>query len=182
MPLALSLKSDDATAGAITSLWDQASTLEDAPSMRSLNYPPHITFAVYDFLPPGEQLAIATLQRVAKGRSAIELAFDRISTFEGPPLILWADPEPKDVLREIHEQIHSAIDPGLCRPYYRPGSWAPHCTLAMRTLPDRNRDALAFAGRFRGGIRVVFDAVDCVRLEPLNVVAELRLRSPVTQR
>jgi 2'-5' RNA ligase len=182
MPFALSVKSVNATADAIVSLWDQVSAFEDFPSMRALNYPPHITFAIYDSPAASEQLAIAAMRRIARERPAIELSFDRIRTFDGPPLILWAAPEPREALREIHDQIHSAIDPKFCRPHYRPGNWVPHCTLATRTLPDRNPDALALAGAFRGSLRVVFDVVDCVRLEPLNVVAESRLHSPVTQK
>ena len=175
MPFALSLKSVNATADAIMSLWDQVSAFEDFPSMRALNYPPHITLAIYDAPGASEQLAIATLAKAARGQAAIELCFGRIRTFDGPPLILWADPEPKTALREIHDQIHAAIDPGLCHPHYRPGSWVPHCTLAMRTRPDRNQDALAFAGAFSESLRIVFDVMDCVRLAPLQVVAEARL-------
>jgi 2'-5' RNA ligase len=179
MPFALSVKSRDTTAGAIMSLWDQVGTFEDFPSMRAQGYPPHITFAIYESPNANEQAAIATMERVTRGRPAIELSFNRIRTFDGPPLILWADPEPKDVLREIHGQIHAAIDPGLCHPHYRPGSWRPHCTLATRIRPDRNPDALAFAGAFRGRLRVIFDAMDCVRLAPLEVAAEIRLRAPL---
>jgi hypothetical protein len=54
----------------------------------------------------------------------------------------------------------------------------PHCTLAMRTAPCRNPDALAFAAAFRGGIHVAFDVVDCVALQPLQVVAEAPLNAP----
>ena len=175
MPFALSLKSVDATADAIMSLWDQVSAFEDFPSMRALAYPPHITLAIYDSPGASEQLAIATLEKAARGQAAIELCFGRIRTFDGPPLILWADPEPKTALREIHDQIHAPIDPGLCHPHYRPGSWVPHCTLGMRTRPDRNQDALAFAGAFGESLRIVFDVTDCVRLAPLQVAAEARL-------
>jgi hypothetical protein len=95
MPFALSLKSVNATADAIMSLWDQVSAFEDFPSMRALTYPPHITFAIYDSPTVSEQLAIATLEKAARGRAAIELCFDRIRTFGGPPLILWPIPNPR---------------------------------------------------------------------------------------
>jgi 2'-5' RNA ligase len=175
MPFAVSLRSRDRTADAIMSLWDQASAFEDSPSMRALGYPPHITFAIYDSPDASEQAAIDALQKVAKRRPAIELSLDRIRIFEGSPLILWADPKPKTPLREIHARIHAAIDPRLCRPHYRPESWMPHCTLATRIVPDRNPDALAFAGAFHGRLRVVFDVMDCVRLAPLQVMAEAPL-------
>lgn len=182
MAFAVSLKSVNASAETIVSLWDRASAFEDSPSMRGLSYPPHITFAIYDAADASEQVAIATIKSMAERRSDIEIAFDRIRTFDGPPLILWADPAPRQTLHELHHLMHSAIDPKFCRPHYRPGRWVPHCTLAMRTLPDRNADALAFARDFRGRLRVVFDVIDCARLDPLNVVAEARLHPAAAQR
>ena len=67
MPFAVSVKSANATADAILSLWDQVGLFEDSPSMRALNYPPHITFAIYDAPAVTEELAIAAM----KGRAGI---------------------------------------------------------------------------------------------------------------
>jgi hypothetical protein len=92
---ALSLSSSNASAAGITSLWDELSAFEDQPSMRALNYPPHIAFAVYDAPRVREELATAIMRQAATGRTAIEIGFDRISHFPGPPLVPWADPEPK---------------------------------------------------------------------------------------
>ena len=175
MALALSLSSSNASAAAITSLWDELSVFEDRPSMRTLNYPPHITFAVYDAPDVTEKLATALMRQTANGRAAIEIGFNRIRHFPGSPLILWADPEPKQALLEMHQHIHSEIEPELCRSHYRPGSWSPHCTLATRILPDHDAEALAFADGFRGGVRVIFDRIDCVQYPPVRVLAEAGL-------
>ena len=176
MAFALSLSSSNASAAAITALWDQTSAFEDQPSMRALNYPPHITLAVYDAPGVTEELVTAVMQLAATGRTAIEIGFDRIDHFPGPPLVLWADPEPKQALLEINRRIHASIDPALCREHYRPGNWIPHCTLAMRTLPDRNAEALTFAARFQGRVRVTFDRIDCVEFPPVRIVAATRLQ------
>jgi 2'-5' RNA ligase len=93
-------------------------------------------------------------------------------------LVLWAEPEPRELLFEMHRQIHAAIDPALCRPHYRPGNWIPHCTLAMQILPDRTADALALANDFRGSVRASFDIVDCATFPPVRVVAEAKLDQP----
>src|SRR5438105_3978877 len=114
MPFALTVKSHDVTGEASMSLLDEASAFEAFQSTRALGYSTHITFAIYDSADASEQAAIGALERVATGRPAIELSFERIRTFDGPPLVLWADPEPKTALREIHDQTHAAIDPGLC--------------------------------------------------------------------
>jgi 2'-5' RNA ligase len=175
MALALNLRCGNATAGAIVSLWDRAGVFEDLPSMRALQYAPHFTFAIYDSSDVTEDLATAAMMQAARERSAVEIAFNRIRTFAGPPLVLWAEPEPTEMLFEMHRQIHAAIDPAVCRPHYRPGNWVPHCTLAMRTLPDRTADALAFANDFRSGIRASFDIIDCVTFLPVMVLAEVKL-------
>ena len=52
----------------------------------------------------------------------------------------------------MHQAIHAVIDPSLCRPYYRPGAWVPHCTLGMAIPPERRAAAEAFAGSFAGGL------------------------------
>ena len=178
MPFALSVKSVNASAGAIMSLWDHVSVFEDSPSMRALDYPPHITLAIYDAPEVSKEMAIAAIGNAAQGRRSIEITFNRIRTFDGPSLILWADPEPKEVLLEMHRKIHSTISPEFCRTHYRPRNWKPHCTLAMRTV--RNAGARAFAAAFHGGIHVAFDVVDCVALQPLKVVAEAPLNAPGT--
>src|SRR5258708_21965497 len=178
MPFALGVKSVNASAGAIIALWDQVSIFEEVPSMRALNYPPHITFAIYDAPEVPKEMAIAAMERAAQGRSTIEITFNRIQAFDGPSLILWADPEPKEVLLEMHQKIHSAISPEFCRTHYRPRNWMPHCTLATRTAASRNADALTCAKGFRGGSRVIFDVADCIALQPLKVVAEIRPNAP----
>jgi hypothetical protein len=71
--------------------------------------------------------------------------------------------------------IYNVIDPMLCRPYYRPGFWVPHCTLGMNIRQDRRAEAMAFVQNFRGGIEAVFDVIDCVTFPPLRVTAERRL-------
>jgi hypothetical protein len=141
MPFALSVKSVNASAGAIVSLWDQVSVFEDSPSMRALDYPPHITFAIYDAPEVSKEMAIAAIENAAQGRRSIEITFNRIRTFDGPSLILWADPEPKEVLLEMHRKIHSAISPEFCRTHYRPKGLdaALHARDAHGFLPKRGR-------------------------------------------
>jgi hypothetical protein len=48
MALAINIRSDNATAVEIERLWDQVAAFEDEPSMRTLGYRPHLTFAIYD--------------------------------------------------------------------------------------------------------------------------------------
>ena len=58
--------------------------------MAALNYPPHITLAVYDDIHP-DQLEAALTASFA-GVSALRLTFTRLRFFDDAPLVLWADP------------------------------------------------------------------------------------------
>ncbi|WP_439357274.1 hypothetical protein [Bradyrhizobium sp. DASA03007] len=48
MALAIDLRADNVSAFEIERLWDQVAAFEDKPSMRTLAYRPHLTFAIYD--------------------------------------------------------------------------------------------------------------------------------------
>jgi hypothetical protein len=48
MPFAINIKAAGVTRSGIEALWAEFSQFEDAPSMVALNYPPHITLAVYE--------------------------------------------------------------------------------------------------------------------------------------
>ncbi len=175
MGFSLNLRISDTSAPAVTALWDEVSAFEDVASMRALNYPPHFTFAIYDTDDVTEARARSAIERAALGEAELRITFNRIRTFAGPPLVLWAAPEPQDSLIRMHQAIHAAIDPALCRPYYRPALWIPHCTLGMSVREERRDDALAFAESFRQGIEAVFDVIDCMAFPPLRLAAEKRL-------
>ena len=146
--------------------------------MRALEYAPHFTFAIYDTGHASMEMQRTAIERAAVGQTELRLTFNRIRMFAGPPLVLWADPEPHGALMQMHEAIHAVIDPTLCRPYYRPGFWLPHCTLGMAIPSERREEAAAFAENFRGGIEVVFDVIDCITFPPLRVAVERRLSTP----
>jgi len=177
MGFSLNLRISNASASAVEALWDEVSAFEDSASMRALDYPPHVTFAIYDTDEVSEELARSAIERAAIGEAELRITFNRIRAFVGPPLVLWAVPEPQEPLTRMHKAIHAAIDPVLCRPYYRPASWTPHCTLGTRIRAERRDDAMAFAENFRGGVEVVFDLVDCMAFPPLRLTAEKRLAS-----
>ncbi|MGB9369213.1 MAG: 2'-5' RNA ligase family protein [Xanthobacteraceae bacterium] len=178
MGFSLNLKANNSSALALTRLWDAVGAFEETPSMRALNYAPHFTFAIYDADHASKAERENAIERAARGATELRLTFDRIRVFEGPPLVLWADPGAQNSLLQMHKAIHDVIDPTLCRPYYRPGFWVPHCTLGMNIRQDRRADAMAFAQTFRGGVEAIFDVIDCVTFPPLRVTAETRLPPP----
>ena len=178
MGFSLNIKASNSSARALTGLWDAVGAFEEMPSMRALGYAPHLTFAIYDADHICEATREDAIERAARGETELRLTFDRVGMFEGPALVLWADPRPQDSLLQMHKAIHDVIDPVLCRPYYRPGVWVPHCTLGMNIRPERRAEAKKFAENFRGGVEAIFDVIDCVTFPPLRVAAEKRLPAP----
>jgi 2'-5' RNA ligase len=173
MAIAISIKAANDTAAAIEALWQQAACFEDAPSMRALSYPPHITLAIYDDIEP-ERVASA-LEAVFLGKSALRITFGELRHFEGTPLVLWAAPSVCVALDQAHAVLHRLVDPALCRPHYRPDVWVPHCTLAAQVKSERRDEALAFVSRPIAPFEVVFDMADCVSFPPVAVLRECAL-------
>ncbi len=170
MTIAIGLKAANDTADSIRALWDQVSLFEDPPSMVTLNYPPHITLAIYDDVAP--DLLKATLRRSFTGASAVRLTFIRLRFFDSDPLVLWADPSPSPALAQAHAAVHACINPELCHPHYRPGAWIPHCTLGTHIKAEHRADAIALTARSIEPFDVLFDVVDCVCFPPVAVLEE----------
>ena len=172
MALAINIRADNGSANEIERVWDEVAFFEDEPSMRTLGYRPHLTFAIYDAPEIEEKTAWEALLRATIGGAQLPIKFKRIRWFEGPPLVLWAEPEVSQTLAKWHASVSADINPAYCRPHYRPGVWTPHCTLGARIADRRSNDAIAFAQSFNRTVEVIFDVVDCVVFPPLRVVAQ----------
>lgn len=171
MPLAVTLRATDGRP--LQALADAAAAFEATPSMAALGYAPHLTLAVYETI---ERTALAAAADAAFSEgTAVTLTFDRIASFEGPPLVLWAAPRPAAQIMAMHAALHRCIDPALCHPHYRPGAWVPHATLAMAVRPEQRGAALDWAARPRPAFRVKFDRGDEVQFPPVELLAERSL-------
>ncbi|MDO3435583.1 2'-5' RNA ligase family protein [Rhizobium sp. CBN3] len=133
MPYGISLKCLNDTASPVFKLWDDAAAFEETASMRALNYPPHITLAVYQEIAV-DRLAEAA-ERVFRIHPAVALSFAGTGYFENEFLVLWARPNQDERLFQLHAELHREIDPVHCHECYRPGNW---CRIA-RSPPKSRR-------------------------------------------
>ena len=173
---AIAIKIENGSAESIKSLWNICGSLENAPSMRALNYPPHITMAIYEEI--SESDLFSTFDSVASELDQISIVFTNLKTFETENTIaLWAEPMNSEELIWLHQKIHSMLDPNLCEQYYRPENWIPHCTLATEIDISRKNDVATLINNSIEPIRVVFDVIDCVSFFPIEVVREKKLSS-----
>lgn len=173
MPHAIVLKCSNASAAPVLDLWREAARFETTPSMERLNYPPHLTFAVYEDIAPATLLA--TARRVFGNMPPISVEFSGIGHFPNEMLVLWARPVDDGNLRRIHRAIHNDIDPALCHEHSRPDRWRPHCTIAMHIPAASTAEALEWAARTPARFTMTFDAVDCIRFPPVEIIEQVKL-------
>jgi len=173
MNSAISISSNNETSTSIEKLWDKVGLWEDGPSMRSLNYPPHITFGIF------ENVKTERLDKVVKeifgARPSIKIRFEAVGYFDVSPLVLWVKPRDAGTLFELHERIHNSMKSVECHEHYAPGAWVPHCTLSTNISKYYREDALAFSASFDESFDVIFDTADWVSFPPVKVAGRLAL-------
>jgi 2'-5' RNA ligase len=173
MPFAININTSGGAGASIRGYWAKLGSLEPVPSMVALDYPPHVTLAIYDIISTGELRE--TLRAAFGGCPPIRLRFDRLAYFEQPQLVFSAAPEPSESLLHVHAAIHTLIDPSLCREHYRPGAWVPHCTLATNVSANNRHEARALADKKIEPFDVIFDKADCVEFMPVRIIEEYAL-------
>ena len=171
---AIAIKIENESAKYIESLWQTSSQFENEPSMRALNYPPHITMAIYENI--SESVLFSAFDFFANELSQISITFNNLKTFETEKtIVLWAQPEASKKLNALHQEIHTMLDPKLCVQNYRPEFWIPHCTLATEIDISRKNDVANLLSDTVESIVVIFDVIDCVSLYPIKVVRDKKL-------
>jgi len=175
MGAAISLVANNDSQNHIIGLWNKASEFEDTPSMQSLDYPPHFTFAIYQ-----DTDAVSfrkAVRQVFSQTRQVRIVFNEIRCFDASPLVLWASPEDNRQLHHLHAALHAEINPQLCSELYRPQQWIAHCTLATRIQEARRSDALSFASTPFEPFEVIFDTIDLIEFTPIEIVARIALES-----
>jgi 2'-5' RNA ligase len=135
---------------------------------------PHITLAIVDQTDPAElagRLHDALATAVGLPVSLTALGF--FLTERAPAYLAVA---PTGALLSLHEAVHDTLGTTGSWPYYRPGSWTPHCTLAMGVRsPSAVADAL---GREALPIRAAVRTAQVVPLPPAPPEVEPDLLAP----
>lgn len=107
--------------------------------------PPHITLGMLEI---EDQTGLErTIRSLAAEVGPFPVVFSSIGCFPGDQAVLFAAPVVTETLLATHQRFDdafAAISPSIER-LYRPGTWVPHCTLAMRLGPERIDQAFTTA-------------------------------------
>lgn len=90
MPHAIVLKCANDSAAPVLDLWREASRFETTPSMEALNYPPHLTLAVYQDIEMSS--LVAAVQKIFGSMPPVSIEFSGIGHFPNEMLVLWGAP------------------------------------------------------------------------------------------
>ncbi|HEU4512277.1 MAG TPA: 2'-5' RNA ligase family protein [Nocardioidaceae bacterium] len=93
------------------------------------SYRPHITLAIVT-TPDPEGLA-TRLRRPLAGVAGLPVTMTALGFFLTGKAPAYLAVAPTRRLLELHDEVHQAIGTTESWSYYQPGSWMPHCTLAM---------------------------------------------------
>jgi len=157
-------------------LWSALADAGVCRLMLDLEARPHLSLALYDTIDaPALERAIDDFAQVHEG---FELALATTGSFPGAENVVYVAPVVTPALLSLHAAFHAHVaELGLdCVPYYRPGHWVPHCTVAMEI--DEGALArgvsLARASDVFGPTRLV--GMGLIEFRPVRQIHEVALR------
>jgi len=139
MPYALVMYFDKKSEESLRKIWVDISESGITSSMMDSGIRPHITLSVFsklECLPCEQELAA-----FARKTRLIGLQASFFSFFVNPYPVVFIAPTPTRALMAFHQNIINSLvaDLEVTNPMYLPGSWIPHCTLALDFEKDLYR-------------------------------------------
>jgi 2'-5' RNA ligase len=129
---AVELQLDDHSARKVLGLLAVLEAAGVAPiTAASPHVHPHVSVAVAADAPP-EAVRDALLGVATAGLPPVRLS--SVGAFVSPEAVVFLGVTPTAPLLELNRRVHARLDGAKVAawPLYRPGTWVPHCTLAMR--------------------------------------------------
>lgn len=133
---------DGETESAIRKAWSVLRTRGfSSPLLRS-GGKPHVTLAIWEDLDP--DLVLDDLKDFARSHRVFPLTFSSVATFGPESGTVFLGPVFTPSLLIVHEQLYRIFREvrDFSEGLYRPGSWVPHCSLALGLPPEETGGAL----------------------------------------
>ncbi|MCP5189336.1 MAG: 2'-5' RNA ligase family protein [Pseudomonadales bacterium] len=90
---------------------------------------PYLSLAVFDDTEASKIEAGCEILAAKLARTTISVS--GLGIFQGDAPVIFASVTLTENLRVLHTSVHKTFPQLLSRPYYQPGAWDPHITLAM---------------------------------------------------
>jgi hypothetical protein len=147
---AIELFFDEQADTAVRRLWHRlaASGLPSLETLGHCRHRPHVSLTV---LETARLPAVADVEDLVDARRLPALRFSALGTFGGGGGVLFLAPVMTAPLLAVHVRLNDVMqERGIVQwPHYLPGSWVPHCTLAMNVTPAELSAAAGMLAGFR---------------------------------
>lgn len=122
---------DEETEDRLLALWAALDVhgVDSAARTFGAGYRPHLTLSIIDT--DETDRVIDALETPLAEVAGLPVTLASLGFFVPYPCPAYLAITPTSRLLALHEQVYDALDMP-CWDHYRPGSWMPHCTLAMR--------------------------------------------------
>lgn len=155
MTQSVELLLDERSEASLRAQWD-ALAAAGLPSQARQRHPsnrPHVTLAARDRIDPGAEPAL----RDVVGALPLALGLGAYACFGRDPFVLVRLVVADRALLDLQAAVTDVLggEPG---PFFAPGRWTPHVTLARRMLPEEAGRALTVLGAAREQDATVVDA------------------------
>lgn len=164
MPHSISLWFDEGTEVAIHDVWRDLAESEISAKFHEGPYRPHVTLSIYADL--DVEAFSEVLRSYAGSRTQFPITFGSLGAFPGSTGALFLAPRPTPRLLETQQEVSSLLakhGSGTTQPYYKPGTWTPHCTLAMDLEPEELSRAFDLCQRHKKPIEGVVNRVGIIK-------------------
>lgn len=166
MDTAVELFFDASGDQAVRKIWRKLSAAGINSFMEDMGSTPHLSMAVYNEV--DTDLLGSKLAFLAQDFPPLSLRLSAVGMFPGREGVLFLAPAVTQELLDLHCRYHSLASDwsDLVWPYYRPGVWFPHCTLAMALKESDLAQALQLVRADFSGLEVTVSSAAIVRYSP----------------
>lgn len=165
MGLAIELYFDAEAEQAVRQLRQRLTDNGVPPTLDLLGDRPHISLAG---LPDHDAAPVIPIVEALATIAPFDLKLDGIGLFPTTEGVLFLAPTPTSALLDAHQRLYSALTHAhiAINPYYTPGSWIPHCTIASDLTPDELLHAVAICREAFTTIALTCRELGIIRFRP----------------
>ena len=144
-------------------LWGDLSDIYGGPQRTELGRQPHISLTSFESREP--LLLCREVDSLAERFSAFPMRLGSVEYFATAEGVIYLAPDPCTELNGIHAYFHERLTAHgtTSHPYYQPGQWIPHCTVAT-DVPEGLRKAVMESPHMAASLGEV-------RVETIHIVA-----------
>lgn len=180
MGFAIEMYFDPVTDQAVRDLWEGLADAGITRIQLDLGTRPHVSLAVVE--DGDEEVLAQAVDAFAVETSFIQFTLAHAASFPTDQGVVFLGVTPTQGLIEAHRRFHGRLERANVRvvPYYWPGKWVPHCTMASTVDRVRVGAAVALCSRARLPLVGSMQEVGLVSLEPSRPIRVHRLATHTT--